>query len=124
VRAGGRGIRTDVATERSIATAGKCLIVPGKAPVFVNEPGSSACFVFEGELLGKGPLRASPLPRTTVADLGYPGIRSLFLPSVLQGSIAPQNGCRPLVVDVPAVRGDDRSAEEECALLLWWIRRK
>ena len=110
-----RSIQCDAAHERSFASAGKFLITPGKPPVFVSEPGSSACLVLEGELFGEKPLSASPLPRTTVSDFGYPGIRSLFLPNVLTGSIAPVDGVRPLVVDVPGVKND--GAEDECALL-------
>ena len=97
--------------------------MPRKAPLFLNEPESKACVVWEGELLGTEALRPRRLPRTRVSDFGYPGIRSLFLPSVLQGSIAPQGGRRPLVVDVPGVAGD-ADPENRCSWLLWWIRRK
>ncbi|MGH7152085.1 MAG: hypothetical protein ACREIU_15375, partial [Planctomycetota bacterium] len=118
-----RSIPDDLAREPNFATAGKVLVVPGKAPLFLNEPGSSACVVWEGDLLGAEALRPCRIPRTRVSDYGYPGIRSLFLPSVLQGSVAPLDGRRPLVVDLPGVARDG-GREEGCSWLLWWIRRK
>ncbi len=96
---------------------------PGEGARLPQRARLERLLAWEGELFGTDALRASPLPRTRVADLGYPGIRSLFLPSVLQGSIAPADGLRPLVADVTGLRDDD-AAEDECALLLWWIRRR
>jgi len=116
-----RSIPNDFAHALSITNAGQVWTRPGRPPLFLNEPASQAVRVWEGELEGPGPMRLVPLPGTRVAELGLPSIRSVFLPSVLQGSRIDSG---PLALALDADLACTPAGESSpCAWLLWWLER-
>lgn len=115
-----RAFPNDVATQPGFSNAGQLLALTGRAPLFFNEPGSKTISVWEGELLGGGVTRLSPLPGTDPTRLGYTDIRSLFLPGLLQGSV-PCDGTRYVAIDT-APGALPEGATGPCALLAWRIR--
>ncbi|MEM7310437.1 MAG: hypothetical protein AAF682_27415 [Planctomycetota bacterium] len=120
----GRAFANDLAREPSFASAGKLWLVPGEPAVFLNEPGSRRVVAWSGDLLGRGEVRLAPLPRTDAEALGYPQIRSLFFPSVLQGSFVDDGRVRPMAVDVSRPGLDRERDGDRCAFLLYWLRRR
>ena len=114
----------DHATERSFASAGKFWMQDGAAPLFLNEPGSHRIVAWGGPLLEEsGNAVLHPLPRTTAATIGYGGIRSLFFPSILQGSVPDTTSLRPVAADLSRPGIDRERDGDRCAFLLWWLRR-
>ncbi|NOT29823.1 MAG: hypothetical protein HOP15_05165 [Planctomycetes bacterium] len=114
-----RAFPNDVATQQGFSNAGQLLALPGRGPLFVNEPGSKTIGVWEGDLLGAGVTRLSPLPGTDPTRLGYADIRSVFLPGLLQGSV-PCDGTRFMAIDT-APADLPEGATGPCALLAWRI---
>lgn len=114
-----RSFPNDVSTQPGFSNAGQLLSLAGRPPLFLNEPGSRALVVWEGDLLGGGVPRLATLPGTDPTRLGYSGIRSVFLPGLLQGSV-PCDGTRYVAIDVslPDLPPD---ATGPCSLLAWRI---
>ncbi|MEM7205379.1 MAG: hypothetical protein AAF628_34305 [Planctomycetota bacterium] len=98
------------------ANAGHFLVARDRAPVFINEPNSRQLAAWQGDLIGDGPCAPVSLPRTQVADFGYRTIRSVFVPSVLHGSI-PHAGSRAVAADVAYAAGEPTRV----AWLLWRV---
>ena len=112
-----RSIPNDVSVQPGFSNAGQLLTLAGRPPLFVNEPSSRALYAWEGDLLGEGSMRLAPLSGTEPAKFGYTGIRSLFVPSVLQGSV-PSDGTGHVAIDVS---NPDLPKESTgpCTFLLW-----
>ncbi len=115
-----RAFANDVAMQPGFSNAGQLLPLPGRAPLFVNEPGSQSLSVWEGDFLNGEVPRLCPLPGTDPSRLGYPGIRSLFLPGLVQGSV-PCDGTRYVGIDV-ACPDLPEGATGPCSLLAWRIQ--
>lgn len=114
----------DLDKEPTLAAAGKFWMTPGKSPLFLNEPGSKQVVAWDGPFMQKeGDVSLTPLPKTGAQGFGYPGIRSVFFPSVLQGSFVDDSGLRPIAADLSRPGIDRQRDGDRCAFLLWWLRR-
>ena len=110
----------DASRADSLSASGQLLIGASKAPVFLNDPGSRAIYAWEGDLIGRGPLHVGPLARTETRAAGLGSIRSVFVPSIVHGSV-PFAGERAVAVDVMHPAATD-GQYRPCAMLLWRIR--
>ena len=116
-----RSIENDLASEPSVTNAGQLWTQIGSPPLFLSEPASSAVYAWEGLLESTQPLRLAPLAATRTSRFGLPSIRSVFVPSVLQGSL-PSSGRRAVALDadLPCTSSGESGP---CAWLLWWLER-
>ena len=117
-----RSIENDLSREPSLTNAGQLWTQIGSPPLFLNEPASSAVYAWEGVLESTQRLRLAPLSETRTRAIGLSSIRSLFVPSVLQGSL-PSRGRRALALDAN-LSCTPKGESGPCAWLLWWLERE
>ena len=105
-----------------LSNAGRWLPMPEGQSLFINNPSMNRLVVWSGDLLGRGPIRRTPLPGGDVIQRGYQASIYLAAPNVLQGSLrAPGELCVAADCYHRVPPGEKPKA---CSLLLWRLAWK
>ncbi|MEK7400556.1 MAG: hypothetical protein AAB116_26730, partial [Candidatus Poribacteria bacterium] len=101
----------------SYSNAGKWISVSDKYSVFINNPSMGQIHLWEGDILGGGEIKRTPIPKTNPFDYGYQATAYIFTPNVLQGSLMSKDGIYFASDCFNKEKKPDKSGP--CSFLLW-----
>jgi tetratricopeptide (TPR) repeat protein len=111
-----RSVVNHLDREESFTNAGKWFSQEGRS-WFLNNPHMGPFQLWEGDVLGSGPLHRASLDVTAPAALKLQASRYCFVPNPLQGSVAPSDRIY-FAVDYENP-GMAKGSRGPCSLLLW-----
>lgn len=106
-----------IETEYSSSNSGRWIPITKGYSAFINNPSLGQLNIWKGDILGGGEITRCLIPNTNPKEMGYQFSAYLFVPSVLQGSVASPDSIYIASDFVNKERESDKSGP--CTFILW-----